>query len=163
MKEKWITHSALAELWIGISLSGVIGQIILAVFFERKGYESLGWWTGIVIAILMALHMEKTLSDALECDEKTATALVRKGFFLRYAVVLIVIGVMMLFPYGDPLAAFAGVMMLKLSAYIQPLTHKLSETVCGKEAFFREDLSGQWRAEEEEKERQKQENTDTTI
>ena len=43
---------------------------------------------------------------------------------LRYAVVTLVFFCVMKFHLGNPIAAFAGVMGLKIAAYMQPFIHK---------------------------------------
>ena len=46
---------------------------------------------------------------------------------LRYAVVLVVFAVLMLTHFADPLAAFAGLMGMKASAYLQPFIRGYKE------------------------------------
>ena len=42
MKEKWIAHSALVELWLGIPVWGLVFELLILLFLDRKGYYSLG-------------------------------------------------------------------------------------------------------------------------
>ena len=36
MKEKWIAHYTLIELWIGILLWGVVAEIVLLAVLDRR-------------------------------------------------------------------------------------------------------------------------------
>jgi heme O synthase-like polyprenyltransferase len=64
----------------------------------------------------------------VERDEKGAQATATKQNIIRYFAVVIVLGVLMMTEIGNPLAAFLGVMGLKVSAYIQPLFIKMSHS-----------------------------------
>lgn len=44
---------------------------------------------------------------------------------IRYAVLVMVIGALMLVDFANPIFAFAGYMGMKVSAYLNPLIHKL--------------------------------------
>jgi uncharacterized BrkB/YihY/UPF0761 family membrane protein len=88
---------------------------------DDKADYSIGLWVGVVTAIFMALHMAFSLNSIVERDEKGAQAAATRTNIIRYLVVVIVLGVLMITRIGNPLAAFIGVMGLKVSAYIQPV------------------------------------------
>ena len=141
MKDRWTAHSALVELWIGIMLLGVVLQIPILIFLERKGYYSLGLWLGIAAALIVAKHMEYTISKAIDAGEAGANKQMWLGYLIRYFGMAAFLAVLGITGFADVIAAFAGLITLKLSAYVQPLTHKISVAVCGEEAFFREMVS----------------------
>ena len=65
---------------------------------------------------------------------------------LRYGVLCIILGIIMLTDVLNPLIVFLGYMMMKVAAYIQPFTHKLCnmlfhETDPVPEALPEEDVS----------------------
>ena len=60
----------------------------------------------------------------VERDVKGAQAAATRQNIIRYLVVVIVFAILMVTGIGNPLAAFAGVMGLKLSAYAQPILSK---------------------------------------
>lgn len=118
----------LSEMITGIIFYGVVCQIILipVVFFWLDGgmiYYSGGLWIGIISAALLAVHMNNSISNALDYDEASAVKLVKKGAIIRYIILLIVFGIMMVTDILNPLTAFIGAMGLKIGAYIQPITH----------------------------------------
>lgn len=118
-------NSALPGLLSGIILFGVLCQIVGVFLVEDKANYSIGLWIGVFTAIFMAFHMAMSLNAAVERDVKGAQAAATRQNLIRYAVVVIIMGVLMITEVGNPLAAFAGVMGLKVSAYLQPLFKKL--------------------------------------
>ena len=89
----------------------------------------------------MAAHMERTIARALGGGEAGAEKTMRLGYLLRYFAAALVMTGAAVSGAADPITVFAGLMTLKLSAYIAPYTHRISEAVCGKEVFFREMVS----------------------
>ena len=138
MKAKWAEHHALVELWIGTLILAVPCELILLVFFEDRLYKTLGLVIGVIAVMLLTWHMERTISKALDLDEKGAKAVALSGYFLRYLLVFILLAACAFSKIADPLCVFLGLMLRKPSAYIQPFTHRISEAVCGKEVFYRE-------------------------
>ena len=62
MKEKWIEHYTLIELWIGVLVFGIVAEIVLLTAFDNKVYHSAGLLVGVIGAIAMAAHMEYTIN-----------------------------------------------------------------------------------------------------
>ncbi|MDE6621477.1 MAG: hypothetical protein K2K74_13540 [Lachnospiraceae bacterium] len=119
-------NTALPGLLLGIILFGILCQVLGLFFVENKTGYSVGLWIGVLTAIFMAFHMAITLNSAVERDVKGAQAAATRQNMIRYLVVVIIMGILMLTRIGNPLAAFAGVMGLKISAYLQPLLARLS-------------------------------------
>ena len=119
-------NTALPGLLFGIILFGVLCQIAGLFFAGDKADYSIGLWIGVLTAIFMAFHMAVTLNATVERDVKGAQAAATRQNIIRYLVVVIILGILMLTRIGNPLAAFAGVMGLKISAYLQPLFARLS-------------------------------------
>jgi heme O synthase-like polyprenyltransferase len=121
-------NTALPGLMLGIIVFGIICQVIGLFLADDKANYSIGLWVGVLTALLMAIHMAVTLNSTVERDEKGAQATATKQNIIRYFAVVIVLGVLMMTEIGNPLAAFLGVMGLKVSAYIQPLFIKMSHS-----------------------------------
>ena len=126
MKEKLFgKDSVLGELIIGILFYGILVQIAGLIFFEEKLLYAIGLWIGVAGAIAMACHMEYSIEQIVNMEEGKAPGKLRTHAILRYfAAVLIVMAVFFL-KIGNPLTCFAGIMGLKVGAYMQPLTHKI--------------------------------------
>jgi hypothetical protein len=86
---------------------------------------SIGLWIGVGLALFLAWHMWKTLDEALGLGAAGAQKVMRKQSLLRYGAVIAVLGILMWGKFASPLAAFLGVMTLKVAAYLQPITHKV--------------------------------------
>lgn len=119
-------NRTLFELETGIFIFAVICQFVLLFFSNRKEL-SIGLWTGVFMAFFCAWHMWWTLERGLELGEKGAAAYLGRQNMIRYILIVMVLGLTALWGIGNPLTAFTGVMGLKVSAYMQPLTKKISK------------------------------------
>ena len=115
-------NKALPGLVLGILLYGAAAQLIGVWLTEDKVQYSAGLWIGIFLAIGMAVHMAVVIEDAVSAGGGQAKLIAMS--LLRYAVVTLVFFCVMKFHVGNPIAAFAGVMGLKIAAYMQPFIHK---------------------------------------
>ncbi|MDD3413692.1 MAG: hypothetical protein PHY47_06790 [Lachnospiraceae bacterium] len=118
-------NKVLFELLVGIAFWGAMVQIIGLFLKGNKPFFSIGLWSGIVVAVFMAIHMYVSISSALECQEKDAVVKVRSRSVIRYVVVVIVLFFLYVSKLGNPLSYVAGVMGLKVAAYMQPIIHRL--------------------------------------
>ena len=118
-------NETLKELLTGIILYGAIAQIICLIMTEHKLYVSIGLWIGVITGIGIAIHMKRSIEDALDLGVEHAEKHMKKMYALRYAVTALVFGAAIYFHIGNPIAILIGVIGLKISAYLQPYTHKL--------------------------------------
>lgn len=115
-------NKVLPELILGILICGIVLQITGIWFVKDKILYTSGIWIGILTAIGMAVHMAVVIEDAVSMASSSAKLIAMS--LLRYIVVVLVFVIMMYFKLGNPIAAFAGVMSLKVAAYLQPYLHK---------------------------------------
>lgn len=120
-------NTALPGLILGIILFGAMSQIAGFFLVDDKADFGRGLWIGVVTAIFMAFHMAISLNSAVERDVKGAQAAATRQNIIRYLVVVIILVILMVTKIGNPLAAFVGVMGLKVSAYAQPVFNKLTD------------------------------------
>ncbi|MFV0465851.1 MAG: hypothetical protein ACK5ML_07250 [Lachnospiraceae bacterium] len=116
-------NRVLPELLIGIVLYGLALQVCGVWFASDKLRYSTGVWIGILLACAMSIHLAIVIEDAVSLG-KSARTLAAKSVG-RYLIVAVVLFVMMYFQLGNIFAAFAGILGMKVSAYLQPYTHKL--------------------------------------
>lgn len=135
MKEK-ITriNRTLFELETGILLFGAACQVFVFLMKEKIWY-SCGLWMGILTAAVCAFHMWWSLDRALDLPERSAVKSLSTNAILRYLVIAAVLAGMAISGIGDPLAAFLGVMGLKVSAYMHFITRKISNIIYGEEVL----------------------------
>ena len=119
-------NPALPPLIVGILLYGIVIQITGMWFVNDKQAYTLGLWIGIALAIGMAINMAIVILDAVDAVATTGRT-VRTGFWsvLRYVVVVGVFVAAWYFELANPLIMFLGLMGLKVSAYLQPMFHKI--------------------------------------
>lgn len=113
------------ELWTGIVLFVLI-FMLGNLLFERKLAYTCGLLLGGAVAIGLVGHMHHTLERALLCDEDTAKKKVQLGSVIRLIFMAAALCAAVLLPeYLSVAGVFLGMLSLKFSAYVQPLTHKV--------------------------------------
>ena len=117
-------NRGLLELDLGILFCGVACQLVGMWPARQKGMYAAASWLGILLGLLPRWHMYRTLDRALDMGDAAAKTVVSGGL-LRYALLCIILGIIMLTDVLNPLIVFLGYMMMKVAAYIQPFTHKL--------------------------------------
>lgn len=125
-------NRTLFELETGIIIFGIVCQLVILPFGERIQY-SAGLWIGILTALIAAWHMWRSLDRGLELSEKGAVSYLSRQNILRYVIIVLILIVTASTKIGNPLTAFLGIMGLKVSAYMQPLTKKISKLLYGEE------------------------------
>lgn len=129
MKKRWKNGIKInrmgKELLIGNIIYYIIGQIIILCVAERKFYISFGFFLGVLISNCMVIHMAVVIEQAMCFNEKGAETHVRKTTAIRMVLVMVALIIIGLTDIGNIVAAVMGVMALKVSAYLQPFTHKV--------------------------------------
>ena len=109
-------NEALPGLVGGILGYGLVVFGIGILFVSDKRQFIVGLLVGLGCAIFMAIHIASVLNDAL-LPGGSGRILAAKSV-MRYIVVVIAFFIMTYFRLGDFIAAFIGIMGLKVSAYI---------------------------------------------
>lgn len=122
MKKK--IDPTLFELCLGILAYGVIFEIILLIFSGEITY-SLGLLIGVLLAVAGAVHMWWSLNRGLDLPEKEAVKSLSIQNILRYLILAAVLALLIVTKFANPIFTFAGYMGMKVSAYLNPLIHKL--------------------------------------
>ena len=122
----------LYELIIGVVLCGIL-FLIGNIFVSNRIAYTLGIFIGCIIAGVMSVHMHHSLEQAMLYDEETAAKKVQRGTFLRFFFMLAALAAALIFPEWISIVGVAlGVLSLKFSAYLQPLTHKVLQNFINK-------------------------------
>ena len=117
------TNRTLRELITGAFVYCVLLEIVLLIFTGDRLYHSIGLAAGFIVCAVLAMGMADSIDVAVDLDEKNARAYPQKKASLRYAIACISILVISFTHIGNPLTFFAGLMGLKIGAYLQPFTH----------------------------------------
>ena len=122
-------NSTLIEVLVGILVVGIVVQLVCLLFLEKHGYHAIGLWTGVAIAVGMAIHMQRSIEDGLDLMGDTGVKHMQKASVIRMLVACVVMAVVLYYDWGNPLTMLLGVMALKLAAYMQPLMHHIVEKI----------------------------------
>lgn len=123
-------NQALPELLLGILMFGLVIQVTGVWFVEDRAGYAIGLWAGIILAMGMAVNMAVVILDTVDAmAEQRSSRKISLYSALRYVVVVIAFVIVGYFDLGNVVVMFVGVMGLKVSAYLQPLTHKLITTI----------------------------------
>lgn len=124
-------NRTLQELLTGITLFGVICEILLIVFTKNILYNSIGLIIGTVISFACAIHMAWGIDIAVMLDEKTSIAFTRKYTVIRYLIMCVALVLIGVFDIGSPVTLIVGYMALKMGAYFNPIIHKVFLKIFG--------------------------------
>ncbi len=117
-------NRTLLEMHIGMVFFGLVCQAAGALVVKDQKSYALSLWFGVAFAFAGSIHMCRTLDRAL-LSGSNASGMVTKGYLFRYFVLAAVLVVISLTEVMNPLVFFLGYMSLKVTAYLQPITHKL--------------------------------------
>ena len=109
---------------MGIAAYGIIFEIVL-LFFSRNPVYSAGLWIGIILALAGAVHMWWSLNRGLDLPQKAAVKSMSTQNIIRYVTIAAVLAVLMCTDFANPIFSFFGYMGMKVSAYLNPLIHRL--------------------------------------
>ena len=129
-------NKVLPELVLGILVYGMIAWLTGIWLVKDKFLYSTGLWLGVVLAVGMAIHMAVVIEDAVSMSSGQGKLIAMS--LLRYMAVAAAFFCIAYFKLGNPIAAFIGVMGLKIAAYLQPLIHKIILKLQGREEFSEE-------------------------
>lgn len=122
----------LYELLAGIVLCLLI-LLVGILFVSNKTAYVIGLLSGGILAAGMSSHMYKSLQQAMLYDEETAAKKVQKSSVLRFLLMLAGLAAALLLPQWISIAGMLlGMLSLKFSAYLQPLTHKVFNKIINK-------------------------------
>ncbi len=121
-------NPTLFDLCLGIFIWGILCQIVILIVWRIPAY-SIGLWIGVVLGIAGAIHMWWTLDRSLDMVSKGTTKTVGAQSILRYAVLVVVMALLAVSGFANPLFAFLGYMGMKAAAYMQPFTRKISSKI----------------------------------
>ncbi len=129
-------NPTMVELIIGILVYGVIGivtfiglhvaQVPVERFFDDSILQIiLGFIFGIIFSIILIIHMTFSVENALEMGEQGALKHTRIMYIVRMVALVVVFAIMLLFGVGNVFSLLFGLLSMKLSAYVQPITHRV--------------------------------------
>ena len=120
------------ELMIG-TIAFVFFLMLGNLLVENPLAYTVGLILGGAVSIGMSVHMYSSLQKAVLYDRKNAEKKIKIGSLIRMAFMLIALVVSVIVPQYISLVGVAlGILSLKFSAYLQPLTHKVLKKIRNK-------------------------------
>lgn len=113
----------LRELEGLILIYGGLVQLVGMWFVQDKLRFTSGLWIGIAMACFMVWHMNRSIQNAVDFDEKGAIHHMRSGTSIRIIAFLAVVVLTYYFALGNVIMTFVGALGLKFAAYLQPFVH----------------------------------------
>ncbi len=118
-------NRTLLEMHLGILFLGIVCQAVGALLVKNQFFYAKSLWFGILLSMVSAAHMYRTLDRALDLEEKTAAKVIFKGYLIRYVLLVAFLLIIIYTKVMNPLIVFMAYMTLKVTALIWPITHKL--------------------------------------
>ena len=120
-------NDAMPGLVRGILLYGAVVWAV-GVWFVNDGISfTVGLLIGLALAVGMAVHMAWVLRDVVDfADARRAGGRIIAKSILRYVVVIGVFVWMYVSGIGNLVAAFIGLLGLKVSAYLEPVMWRVT-------------------------------------
>ena len=117
------------QLMVGIVVINVLFMIVggfIAYQLTGKWLQFiLGVFLGGIVAMALSKHMDYSIQAALGLDSDGATKYTRKMSAIRFVIMIVAIVLALTFPsVFNIIGVLLGILALKFSAYVQPLTSK---------------------------------------
>lgn len=124
------------ELLAGELVYLVIGEAVILIAGIIWEYSiagaALGFFEGVVIAAGIMIHIAVSVEDSVAMYEAEALNHTRKNYIIRMAALTVILLIIIFFDLGDIIGVLFGLMSLKVAAYIQPFTHKVTQKIKSK-------------------------------
>lgn len=118
-------EAVIKDMTLIMILYGVMIQVICFFVADDLLKATVGLWLGIITAILMLRNMKDSLNEALDLGEAGAKKYMQSAYLKRYIALVIVFVAVAITGIANVLTLLAGVMGLKVSAYLQPIKQKI--------------------------------------
>ena len=117
-------NETLAEVLTGTGIWSVAWLVLVLIFSKSRLHAVVGLLTGTALSVFYIINLYSSIDASLDFDEKGAVAYTRKKYVLRYLVVCVVYVAMAVTDFGSIYTCFAGIIGIKIGAYIQPFVRR---------------------------------------
>lgn len=109
------------------------GELLIACLNTGRLAIGIGYAAGVIYSVVSAIHMASVMEKAMYYEEKGAVVRTVGGYLIRIAALFVI--EFALYCVGGVISMFASLaamFTMKVSAYFQPVTHKLLNKIKGK-------------------------------
>ena len=118
-------HETLVELVAGILPITLIVGVVGAWIVSEKLKFCISLLIGAMGAVLLAIHIYITIDRGLDMVPEDAGKYAKRNYALRLIFMILVVLCGLKLPYLHFGGIFLGLLTLKASVYLRPLTHKI--------------------------------------
>ena len=133
-------NPTMVELVIGIAAYGIVVLLLMAILelgfgvVERVFNDSfllvvIGFLLGIGISVVLVIMMTRTIENIVHGKGYDAKKQSIIGSITRSGIVIAAIVILLVTHIGNVFALLFGLFGLKVSAYLQPITHKIKKKI----------------------------------
>ncbi len=119
-----IKNETLEEMLAGIGIWGALWLTGILLFSKDRLHGVTGLIAGLALAVFYIINLCRSIEGALDFDEKGAVSYTRKKYLIRYLVVCVVYAAVAWSGIGNVITCFAGIMGIKIGAYLQPFVRR---------------------------------------
>jgi len=127
------TSSVLIDMIITDILYLVLGELVILGFLPNKKLYAIGFLIGVIVSIISSIHMNVTLVHSINQLGKSAVKRAILAYSIRIFTIVIIFCIMYFTGIGDLIAGLVGMLALKLSAYLQSFTHRITKRMYNEE------------------------------
>lgn len=115
------------DMAVGLAACAVVIAAAGCIFMRAQWYQwVLGVLLGACVAGLMLRHLYVAVDRALDMDGEHASKYMKKSATLRLLMAAVALAIGAFLPaFFHVFGVFFGLLCLKFTAYLQPLTHKV--------------------------------------
>lgn len=103
----------------------LIGEMIILIFLPDKLNFAIGFMAGVLFSMFAAIHMSITLVQSVQIGDNGAVKKSLIAYTIRLVSIVLIFLLLYVSGVGNIVATFVGMFALKVSAYLQPFTHKV--------------------------------------
>ncbi len=121
-------RQTLFDMALGLIVCAAVAAVVGSIFVGQAHRWIFGILLGAAIAGLMLRHLYVSLDRALDMDGEHASKYMKKSAVLRILMAGAGLFIAAIFPkIFHIFGVFFGLLCLKFTAYLQPLTHKVTK------------------------------------
>lgn len=124
-------NEALPDILVLDLIYLILGEAVIFLVLPEPRIYAVGFFAGVLYAVFGTFHMSFRIRKVVYGRTNSSRTLV-VGYFLRLAVMLALFAVLYIFNIGDLLCTLIGMFAMKVSAYLQPFTHRAISKICKK-------------------------------
>lgn len=116
-------NESLPEIFLIDIIYLILGILLVLLFVPEKGQAVVGIFAGVVYSMFASIHLSFRIRKVVY-GHASATKTFVGGYFIRLLVMFVIFAALYIFHMGDLLCALIGMFSMKVSAYLQPATHR---------------------------------------